>query len=169
MSVRVKNISAKHSKPDSGNVEEFLVERYESLISKFNLFESIGRWIYIGILFTGIILVFNYRNNEIPIFYFFVPCFIAIIAFFILNVGIMSRQFKLQKKIFHLEQEIIKVQMEKEFQNDENLKDKFEDFYIRFFPLRRKIQDSSVLIFIEVGIYSLLYFITVITIKGISN
>ena len=169
MSVRVKNIPAQIKKPDSSNVEEFLVERYESLALKTNLLESISRWVYVSILFLGFIFTFIYKNAQISEFYFFIPHLIASITYSVVLLGTRSNRFNLQEKISNLEREIIKVQMEKDFRNDERLRSKFEDFYIRFYLLRRKSHYSSNLIMAEVIIYSVLYSIGIITIRAVSK
>ena len=172
MSVRVKNISARIKETDSANVEELLVERYEGLILRSNLISSISRWVYVSILFVGIIFVFDFRKYETLDFYWDVypaiPHLIASIAFAVIWISTRSNHFNLQEKISNLEREIIKVQMEKDFRDDERLKNKFEDFYIKFYLLRRKSQYSTNLILAEFIIYSLLYLITVTAIKGIS-
>lgn len=168
MSVNIKNIFVKTVEPKSKNVEEFLVERYEGLVSKSNLLNSVGRWIYVSILFIGLIFPFSYRSSDISIFYFLIPFFIAFGAYTASTLGLMSEQIKIEEKISNLEKEIIKIQLEKEFQHDEELKSRFEDFYIRFNILtQRKIREPIYLISIEFFIYFLIYWTFSAIIKSI--
>ena len=115
MSVRVKNISAQIKKSDSTNVEEFLVERYESLIFKESLLTSLSKWVFIVILLAGAVFNLIYGSGEYSKYYLLIPVFVANITYCITFWGLRARESGLENKITDLQREIVKVKLKKEF------------------------------------------------------
>lgn len=163
MSVNTKNISVKLNSSESKDVEEFLVERYESLTFKLDLLNSVGKWTYASVLLVGAVIFSTNKNLDIKPQYFFIYFTLAFLVYEMLIVTTMSRRYGLEEKISKLKRQIIKIQMEKEFQHDEFLMNKFESFYITYNFLTRGKEGFFKRVFsMEVVIYSLFFWIFVI-------
>ena len=131
MSVNIKDIPAKIKEPNSTNAEEYLVEKYDSLILKASLLNSLSKWIYFALLFVGVIFYFSYRGVEYPKYYLLIPVILGNIIYTVLSVSLRSKESGLEKRISDLEKEIVRMKLKKQFPLDETLKNRIENFYIQ--------------------------------------